>query len=174
MTEEGQSGLDKSWIPFGGGARKCMGYNFAIMEIKVSPSLHIGCCLLAQAQLTWHDSTKRSYMHYTTPCVKGERTLCCTLFAQADPVCEVILLSKYRQIYHKPVEHAAQECAEYPTVLFFALICLCLQAETVHMADLHIWLKEMSCQASCNMPTMHSQQCHACLDTYVAAVCTVS
>ncbi len=36
MTEEGQSGLDKSWIPFGGGARKCMGYNFAIMEIKVS------------------------------------------------------------------------------------------------------------------------------------------
>lgn len=35
MTEEGQSGLDKSWIPFGGGARKCMGYNFAIMEIKV-------------------------------------------------------------------------------------------------------------------------------------------
>ena len=68
MTEEGQSGLDKSWIPFGGGARKCMGYNFAIMEIKVSPSLHIGCCILAQAQLTWHDSIK-SYMHYTTPCI---------------------------------------------------------------------------------------------------------
>lgn len=35
LTEEGQSGLDKYWIPFGGGARKCMGYNFAILEIKV-------------------------------------------------------------------------------------------------------------------------------------------
>lgn len=35
LTEEGQSGLDKSFIPFGGGARKCMGYNFAFMEIKV-------------------------------------------------------------------------------------------------------------------------------------------
>lgn len=36
LTEEGQSGLDKSFIPFGGGARKCMGYNFAFMEIKVT------------------------------------------------------------------------------------------------------------------------------------------
>lgn len=35
LTEEGRSGLDKSFIPFGGGARKCMGYNFAILEIKV-------------------------------------------------------------------------------------------------------------------------------------------
>ena len=39
LTDEGQSGLDKSWIPFGGGARKCMGYNFAILEIKVSKTL---------------------------------------------------------------------------------------------------------------------------------------
>ena len=44
MTEEGRLGLDKSWIPFGGGARKCMGYNFAIMEIKVStPGLFSYC-----------------------------------------------------------------------------------------------------------------------------------
>ncbi|KAL3157165.1 hypothetical protein ABBQ38_001405 [Trebouxia sp. C0009 RCD-2024] len=35
LTEEGECGLDKSFIPFGGGARKCMGYNFAFMEIKV-------------------------------------------------------------------------------------------------------------------------------------------
>ena len=37
LTDEGLSGLDKSFIPFGGGARKCMGYNFAMMEIKVRP-----------------------------------------------------------------------------------------------------------------------------------------
>ena len=51
MTEEGQSGLDKSWIPFGGVARKCMGYNFAIMEIKVSTPDPLSDCASAIRQL---------------------------------------------------------------------------------------------------------------------------
>lgn len=33
------SGLDTSFIPFGGGARKCMGYNFAMLELKAILSI---------------------------------------------------------------------------------------------------------------------------------------
>ena len=51
MTEEGLSGLDKSWIPFGGGVRKCMGYNFAILEIKVSDS-QTRCSFLPPESMT--------------------------------------------------------------------------------------------------------------------------
>ena len=50
LTEEGRSGLDKYWIPFGGGARKCMGYNFAILEIKVC-SLCISTSAFGQTEM---------------------------------------------------------------------------------------------------------------------------
>ena len=36
LNKEGRSSHVGSWLPFSAGPRKCIGYNFALQEIKVS------------------------------------------------------------------------------------------------------------------------------------------
>lgn len=39
LNKEGRSSHMGSWLPFSAGPRKCIGYNFALQEIKVTACL---------------------------------------------------------------------------------------------------------------------------------------
>lgn len=39
LNKEGRSSHMGSWLPFSAGPRKCIGYNFALQEVKVSDCL---------------------------------------------------------------------------------------------------------------------------------------
>lgn len=87
LTEEGESGLDKSFIPFGGGARKCMGYNFAFMEIKVGClPICTGCqlyCVFGVAMCAEGQVVSLSCQAWSTDAPE----CLCTLHLPCEPSC---------------------------------------------------------------------------------------